>query len=245
MEIELRKLTRFFGGKPALRGLDLVVPEGKVVCIVGASGAGKSVTLKHIVGLLRPDSGQVLIEGRDITRLRESDLYEVRRRFGMIFQDGGLLKSLTVAQNVGLAMKEHRLFPPNEIDRIVAEKLAMVGLRGIENEMPDTLSGGMRKRVSIARALTTNPEAILYDEPTAGLDPPLASQIDRMIRDLNRKIGVTSVVVTHDMLSVFEIADYVYMIHEGSILEAGEPEAFRRSQAPRVVEFLERDRLRV
>ena len=241
MRVEMSQVWKAFGDNQVLRGLDLVVPQGKIVCIVGGSGNGKSVTLKHIAGLLRPDSGSVRVDGQEITRLGERGLIPIRRRIGMVFQDGALLKSLTVGENVGLALREHRLAPRREIPGIVAEKLGLVGLEGIDRETPDSLSGGMRKRVATARALTTNPEIVLYDEPTAGLDPILASQIDELILDLNRRLGVTSVVVTHDMVTVFKIADVVNMIHRGRIIESGTPEEFRRSKVPHVVEFLKRD----
>jgi len=241
MRVELQQLTKRLGSKEVLRGLDLMVPDNQVVCLVGGSGAGKTITLRHVIGLMKPDSGRVLVDGRDIVPLSETELIPVRRRFGMVFQNGGLLTSIPVGRNVSLALREHRLAPKADIPRIVSEKLALVGLAGIENQMPDSLSGGMRKRVSIARALTTGPEIILYDEPTAGLDPPLAAQIDGLILDLNKRLGVGALVVTHDMISVFRIADVVLMIHNGRIVEKGSPEEFKRSEVPEVVEFLQRD----
>ncbi len=240
MEIGVRNLYKSFGENHVLRGLNLTIPEGEVTVIVGGSGSGKSVLLKHLTGLMRPDTGEILIDGRDITHLPESVLFSLRQRIAMIFQSGGLLASLTVGENVGLGLVEHRLAPRPEIPGIVAEKLAVVRLEGKENEMPANLSGGMRKRVSIARALTLSPELILYDEPTAGLDPPMAEAIDDLILELAHHLKVTSVVVTHDLLSIFKLADTVNMLHDGRIIESAPPEEFKASENEIVQNFIRR-----
>jgi len=240
MEIEVRNLHKRFGRNAVLRGIDLSIPAGKITVIVGGSGSGKSVLLKHLTGLIRPDRGEVLVDGRDIARLPESALFPLRQRIAMIFQSGGLLGSLSVGENVALGLVEHKLAPPEKIQEIVREKLALVHLERKEKEMPANLSGGMRKRVSIARALTLNPELILYDEPTAGLDPPMAETIDDLILELARDLKVTTVVVTHDLISIFKLADTINMLHQGHIIESSSPEAILRSSNPIVQEFIKR-----
>ncbi len=243
MEIQIRDLHKSFGDNAVLRGLSLTIRSGEVTVILGGSGSGKSVLLKHIIGLIKPDSGQVLIDGQDIVPLGEQELNEIRRRIGIIFQNGGLLQSLTVGQNVGLALVEHELAPRGEIRRIVAEKLALVGLEGKESEMPANLSGGMRKRAAIARALTVDADALLYDEPTAGLDPPMSKTVDDLIIEMKTRTGCTSVVVTHDLVSVFAIADSIHMLHQGEIVFSGTPKAMLECTDERVRSFLERGRL--
>lgn len=240
MEVKIKNLHKHFGNNYVLRGLNLEIKKGEVSVILGGSGSGKTVLLKHIIGLLRPDSGEILINGRDITTMREQQLLPLRRKIGLVFQTGGLLNSLTVAENVALPLKEHQLASPAEIAKITSEKLELLGLEGKEEEMPGNLSGGMRKRVSIARVLALNPAMILYDEPTSGLDPPMAETIDNLIIELNKRLGITSVVVTHDLQSIFRIADRINMLHEGVILESGTPEEFRRSSNPIIKEFLHR-----
>lgn len=240
MDVVIKNLHKSFGDNHVLRGVDLSVEEGKITVIVGGSGAGKSVLLKLITGLLRPDKGEIYLNGTDITKLNEAQILPLRRKIGLVFQTGGLLNSLTVGENVALPLKEHRLGTREEIEKIVAEKLELLGLKGKENEMPSHLSGGMRKRVSIARVLALNPEMILYDEPTAGLDPPMAENIDSLILDLNKRLNVTTIVVTHDLQSIFKIADTVYMLHKGVIIECGTPEEFKSSSRPEVREFLHR-----
>jgi len=240
LEIQVRNLHKSYGSNKVLRGLNLQIPEGEITVIVGGSGSGKSVLLKHLTGLSRPDSGEILIDGRDITPLPESVLFSLRQRIAMIFQSGGLLGSMTVGENVALGLLEHKLAPREKIAGIVREKLALVRLEGKENEMPANLSGGMKKRVSIARALTLSPELILYDEPTAGLDPPMAEAIDDLILDLSRELKVTSVVVTHDLTSVFKLADTINMLYEGTIIESAPPGDFRTSRNQVVQNFIRR-----
>lgn len=241
MRIEIKNLCKSFRGNAVLKNLNLSIPEGKISVIVGGSGSGKSVLLKHLTGLIRPDSGQVFVGERDITHLSEASLYPLRQRIAMIFQSGGLLGSLTVGENVALGLIEHKLAPRDKIPEIVKEKLALVKLEGKENEMPGNLSGGMRKRVSIARALTLHPELILYDEPTAGLDPPMSETIDDLILKLARDIKVTTVMVTHDLTSVFKLADTVNMLHEGEIIVSSSPDEFKNSKNQIVQSFIRRE----
>jgi len=243
MEIQVRDLHKSFGGNQVLRGLSLEIRSGEIAVIVGGSGSGKSVLLKHLIGLMKPDSGKILIDGHDIVPLGEKDLNDIRRRIGMIFQSGGLLQSLTLGDNVGLALIEHGLAQPNETRRIVAEKLELVGLKGKEQEMPSNLSGGMRKRGAIARALTLDADALFYDEPTAGLDPPMSQTVDDIIREMKEKTGCTSVVVTHDLVSVFSIADSIHMLHRGEIVFTGTREEMLECEDEHVRDFLERGRL--
>ncbi|MBN1868603.1 ATP-binding cassette domain-containing protein [Candidatus Sumerlaeota bacterium] len=240
MEFVVRDMHKSFNGNHVLRGLSLDIAEGKITVVLGGSGCGKTVLLKHLMGILKPDSGSVQIDGKDITHYSERELLPIRIRIGLIFQGGALLNSLSVFENCALGLREHRLEPEKEIRRIVKEKLEILGLGDRLNERPANLSGGMRKRVAIARALTMNPEAILWDEPTTGIDPPRASRIDNMIREMSDRIGVTTVVVTHDLISAFNLADMVYFIHEGRIVESGPPDEFRRSTNEHVREFLRR-----
>jgi len=240
MDIQVENIYKSFGKNHVLRGLNLFVPSGEITVIVGGSGSGKSVLLKHITGLERPDSGEIIIDGRDITELPETALFPLRQRMAMIFQSGGLLASLTVEENVALGLVEHKLAPPAKIRDIVSEKLSLVKLEGKEKEMPANLSGGMRKRVSIARALSLNPEVILYDEPTAGLDPPMAQAIDDLILDLAGNLKVTSVVVTHDLISVFKLAGTINMLYKGKIVESAPPEKFMESDNEIVQDFITR-----
>jgi phospholipid/cholesterol/gamma-HCH transport system ATP-binding protein len=240
MEIMVKDLYKRFGNNKVLQGINLNIPAGKITMIVGGSGSGKSVLLKHLTGLIRPDKGEVIVDGRDITVLPESALFPLRQRIAMIFQSGGLLASLSVGENVALGLVEHKLVPRRKIPEIVAEKLALVHLEGKEDEMPANLSGGMRKRVSIARALTLNPELILYDEPTAGLDPPMAETIDDLILELARDLKVTTVVVTHDLISVFKLADSINMLYEGKIIDSSAPRDFLNSTNPIIQEFIKR-----
>jgi phospholipid/cholesterol/gamma-HCH transport system ATP-binding protein len=221
--------------------VDLEFAEGELSVIVGASGTGKSVLLKHVVGLLKPDAGRILVDGQDIVALSEDNLMAVRRRFGMIFQSAGLLQSLTVGQNVGIVLEELQGKGAAEAGEIVAAKLKAVGLDGREGQMPATLSGGQRKRAAIARALTTEADCLLFDEPTAGLDPVIAATIDEVIREVNETTGATTIVVTHDLASIFAIAQKVHMLHEGKVIFSGTTDEFRASDDKRIQEFLARD----
>lgn len=239
MKLEVKDLHRSFGSNHVLRGATLEIPAHQVSLIVGGSGCGKSVLLKHLIGLLKPDRGQVLVDGKDITHIPERRLGSIRQRFGMVFQSGALLASMSVEDNVALGLHDQRL-PKSKLSDIVAEKLELVGLAGKQREMPTNLSGGMRKRVAIARALTMDPEVFLYDEPTTGLDPPMATAIDTLIRDLSEKLNKTTVVVTHDLVSIFTIARRVSMIHEGRIIFNGTPEEMERNPQEVVQRFIAR-----
>lgn len=238
--IDVRQLHKWFRDNHVLRGIDLKIPAGTATVIVGGSGAGKSVLLKHIVGLLRPDSGNIYVFGQEIPKRYGRKLEELRRRFAMVFQGSALLNSLTVGQNVGLGLVEEGRLSREEIEQLVREKLALVGLGGKESLLPGELSGGMRKRVAIARALAMNPEIILFDEPTTGLDPVMAENIDSLIADLRHRLKKTVVIVTHDMDSAFKIADLICMIYEGKIVEQGPPETFCKSTNPIVEQFISR-----
>lgn len=240
--IEIKNLKKSFGKKQVLRGVDLNIDKGKTTFIIGSSGCGKSVLLKHIIGLLKPDEGSVIIDGEDITKMNDKELYYTRNKFGFLFQSAALFDSMTVAENIGLGLVENNNMPQEQIDKIVSEKLSLVDLEGIENLKPSELSGGMRKRVGLARALACNPEFILYDEPTTGLDPITSDSIDKLIDSLakNKKLKVTSIVVTHDIFSVYEIADTVAMMYEGKIHWEGTPEDLQKTDDKIVREFLER-----
>jgi phospholipid/cholesterol/gamma-HCH transport system ATP-binding protein len=230
-------LHRTFNGHEVLRGLDFEVNPGEIFVIMGPSGSGKTVLLKHLIGLEEPDSGEILINDESIGNPHLMEQY----RLAMVFQSGGLLNSLTVGENVGLYLAEHRLKHPTEIARIVAEKLSVVGLKGQEDKLPSELSGGMKKRVAIARALVMEPQLILYDEPTSELDPISASIIGEEIVNLQNEIAVTSIVVSHDRALAFGIADRIAMINEGRILAVGTPGEIRRSTDTAIVQFLSAD----
>lgn len=235
VRLEVRNLHKSYAGQPALNGIDLDIKAGEIFVIMGPSGSGKSVLLKHMIGLEQPDSGDILIEGKSILG---SDDVANRFRLAMVFQSGALFNSLTVGQNVSLYLTEHRLKPSAEIARIVAEKLAIVGLKDIEQKYPSELSGGMKKRVAIARALVAEPQLILYDEPTSELDPMIAITIAEEILRLNRRTGVTSVIVTHDRELGFGIAHRIGMINEGRILATGTPAEIKTSTDPLIQKFL-------
>ncbi len=245
--IEIKNLKKSFGTNQVLKGVNLNIEKGKTTVIIGASGCGKSVLLKHIIGLLHPDEGEILIDGEDITRMDEKELYKIRNKFGFLFQGAALFDSMTVAENVGLGMSENTTMPQEEIHKIAKEKLALVDLEGIENLKPSELSGGMKKRVGLARALACNPEFILYDEPTTGLDPVSSDSIDHLIHSLakNEKLSVTSIVVTHDIFSVYEVADTVAMMYDGIIHFEGTPSDLEHTQDKIVREFLERTEKRM
>jgi phospholipid/cholesterol/gamma-HCH transport system ATP-binding protein len=238
MEIQVQDLHKSFDGNPVLRGVSLTIPAGRVTVIIGGSGTGKSVFLKHLIGLIRPDSGSIRIDGQEINRLRERELMPIRRRIGYIFQGGALLASMSVGENVALGLVENRRFTRGRAAAVAREKLALVGLEGQFDVWPENLSGGMLKRAAIARALTLDPECILYDEPTAGLDPPRARQIEELILNVARREKVNSVVVTHDMDSVRRIADLVYMLNEGRIIFSGGVAELMQASEPVVREFV-------
>ena len=237
VSVQVRGLRRSFGGQEVLRGLDFDVRPGEIFVIMGPSGSGKSVLLRHIIGLEPPDAGEILVNGESIQTVGVMDKF----RMAMVFQSGALLNSLTVGENVGLYLHEHRLRAPADIDRIVAEKLEVVGLKGTESKMPSELSGGMKKRAAIARALVIEPQLILYDEPTGELDPLSAVVIGEEILNLNRRIGVTSLVVSHDRDLAFGIAQRMAVINEGQIIAIGSPEEVKRSHHPVIRQFLQAD----
>lgn len=240
--IEIKNLKKSFGKNHVLKGVNLNIEKGKTTFIIGSSGCGKSVLLKHIIGLLKPDEGQIFIDGEEITTMKDKELYRIRNKFGFLFQGSALFDSMTVAENIGLGLSENTDKTQDEIDQIAKEKLGLVDLDGIENMKPSELSGGMKKRVGLARALACNPEFILYDEPTTGLDPITSDSIDHLIDSIakNEKLKVTSIVVTHDMISVDAIADTVAMMYDGVIHFEGTPEELRNTRDTIVREFLER-----
>jgi len=240
--IELIGLKKNFGAKQVLKGVDLKIESGKTTVIIGSSGCGKSVLLKHIVGLLKPDEGNVIVDGEDVSTMNEKELYKMRNNIGFLFQSAALFDSMTVGENVGVGLRENTNTSQKEIQRIISEKLELVDLKGTEDLMPSELSGGMRKRVGLARALACSPHYILYDEPTTGLDPITSDTIDKLIDSLakNKELKVTSIVVTHDIFSVYEVADHVAMMFEGVVHFEGTPKELESTQDPIVREFLER-----
>ncbi len=237
--IELVEVSKILGEKTVLDHLTLKIPKGEIFVILGRSGSGKSVTLKLMVGLMRPDRGRVLVDGMDMTALADREVREARLKFGFVFQFGALINWLSVLENVALPLREHRRLAEEEIRRRVKEKLELVQLGDDEDKMPAELSGGMRKRVGIARALILEPHAILYDEPTTGLDPVRSNSIQQVILDMNRRLGVTSVVVTHELQVAYRIAHRIGFLAGGRILEVGTPEQIRNSENPAVQHFLE------
>jgi phospholipid/cholesterol/gamma-HCH transport system ATP-binding protein len=236
--IEIINLHKSFGSFPVLRGVNLAVEQGESVTVIGGSGSGKSVLIKHIIGLLFPDRGQVKVAGQVLNALDEAGLNEVRKKFGMLFQGAALFDSLSVWENVAFGLKQHTRKSDKEIRAIATQKLALVGLKDVEDKMPVDLSGGMKKRVGLARAIAMDPEIILYDEPTTGLDPITADAINDLIVDLRRKLGVTSVAITHDMHSAYKISDRIAMLYKGEILETGTPDDIRNTVNPIVRQFI-------
>jgi phospholipid/cholesterol/gamma-HCH transport system ATP-binding protein len=239
--IEINNLHKSFGGKKVLDGINLKIDTGETIVIIGRSGSGKSVLIKHVVGLLDPDEGYVKVEDQRVDELNEKDLYNLRRRFGFLFQGSALFDSMTVEENVSLPLVESSNgYTKSQVQNIVAEKLEIVGLPDIQKLKPSELSGGMKKRVALARALVTTPEYILYDEPTTGLDPIMSDSIDNLIKDLGTKLNVTSVVVTHDMYSVKNVADKVAMIHDGKMYFVGKPQDLLNSDDAVIIDFIKR-----
>jgi len=236
--IEVIDLHKTFGGKKVLQGMNLTVDRGKIVVVIGQSGSGKSVLIKHMIGLLKPDSGEIRIDGVDICCLLEEEFHKLRRRFGMLFQGAALFDSLTVGQNVAFGLERYTDLPPGQRDEIIKDSLAKVGLRGVEDLMPYELSGGMKKRVGLARAIAYRPEIILYDEPSTGIDPIRADAINDLIIQMKEDLGVTSVVITHDMVSAYKIADKIAMLYGGKIIEEGTPEEIERSENEIVQQFI-------
>lgn len=236
--IKSENVVKRFGDRTILNGISLEIYKGETFVIMGGSGCGKSTFLRHVIGALKPDSGSIELLGKPLAGLSEDEMDKLRKRIGMCYQGSALFDSMTVGENVSLPLKEHTKLDQSVIDIVVKMKLELVGLRGFEDLMPSQLSGGMRKRVGLARAIAMDPEIIFYDEPTAGLDPIVAGVIDKLIIDLSKKLNITSVVVTHDMKSVFSIADRVAMLYEGKVLEVGEPDRMRSSKNEMVQQFI-------
>ncbi|HBB17823.1 MAG: ABC transporter ATP-binding protein [Syntrophus sp. RIFOXYC2_FULL_54_9] len=236
--IKLVDLHKSFRTQKVLDGLDLEIEAGKTTVIIGRSGGGKSVLLKHIIGLIRPDSGEVLIDGTDITRLGDRDLNEIRKKFGMLFQEAALFDSMTVGENVAFPLREHTRMKEEDIRRTVADRLNAVGLTGVEEKMPSELSGGMRKRVGLARAIAMQPQIVLFDEPTTGLDPVMTEAINRLIIETQKNFNLTAVVISHDIQSIFTVGHRIAMLYEGKIIAYGTPEELKASRNPVIVQFL-------
>lgn len=236
--IEVKDLHKSFGSFVVHRGINLVIPKSAMTVIVGPSGTGKSVLLKQLMGLLKPDRGEIIVDGVDITKIDKRQLVDIRKKFGMLFQNGALFDSMTVYENVAFPLREHTKYKESKIKEIVFEKLRLVGLKDVENKMPAELSGGMRKRVGLARAIALEPDIILYDEPTTGLDPIMRDVVDNLIYDTQKELKITSVVISHDIDSVFKIADYVAMIYNGLIVFSGPLSEFKESDNPYVKQFL-------
>lgn len=236
--IRIENLVREFEGRRVLDGINLDVYKGETLVVMGGSGCGKSTLLRHIIGGLKPDSGKVYLFGKDITSAKESELDEIRKKFGMLFQSAALFDSLTVDGNVSLPLREHTKLDEHIIKIVVKMKLELVGLRGFGQLYPSQISGGMKKRVGLARAIALDPEVVFYDEPTAGLDPIVGGVIDKLILDLSDKLSITSVVVTHDMNSIFRIADRIAMLHKGKILQVGTPDEIRNTKNEIVKQFI-------
>ncbi len=234
----IQEVSKSFDGHQVLKDVDLDIKAGESIVIIGQSGGGKSVLLKHLVKLLEPDEGEVIFDGQNLSTLGPRKLVKARRRIGMLFQSAALFDSLTVAENVGLGLKESREYQPPEITDIVTEKLKLVGLVSAAEKYPSELSGGMRKRVGLARAIATNPEVLLYDEPTTGLDPITADMINDLIIELNEKLRVTSVAVTHDMTSAYKIADRIVMLYQGRVEFDGRPDDVRSTDNQVVRQFV-------
>lgn len=236
--IELKHVSKAFGHLVVLDGLDLSIEAGQSLVVIGASGTGKSVLLKHIVGLLKPDEGEVWFDGQRVDVIPDRKLMDLRQRFGFLFQMGALFDSLNVGENVAFPLVEHTRRPAREVADVVAKKLEMVGLPGFEKKMPGQLSGGQRKRVALARAIALDPQVILYDEPTTGLDPVRSDVINKLIVKLKTELKVTSITVTHDMASAFKIADRIVMLHQGKLLFDGAPDQIQHAADPIVRQFV-------
>lgn len=236
--IKIIDLHKSFGLTRVLQGVDLEIARGETMVIIGQSGSGKSVLLKHLMGILKPDKGEIWIDGLEITRLGDEEILRISRKFGMLFQAAALFDSMTVGENVAFGLERHTEHTPEEILRIVAESLERVGLRGVEGLMPYELSGGMKKRVGLARAIAYRPEIILYDEPSTGLDPIRADSINDLIIQTKKDLCATSVVITHDMTSSYKVADRIAMLYKGRIIEIGTPSEIQASENPVVRQFI-------
>ncbi len=236
--IKAQDVYKAFGERRILNGVNLEVYKGETFVIMGGSGCGKSTFLRHLTGALKPDKGKVYLLEKDLSALSEKDMDEVRKKIGMSFQHSALFDSMTVRENINLALREHTKLEDSVIDIVVKMKLELVGLRGFEDLLPSQISGGMKKRVGLARAIAMDPQIVFYDEPTAGLDPIVGGVIDKLILDLSKKLSITSIVVTHDMNSVFRIADRIAMLYQGKIVETGTRDEIRDSKNPLVRQFI-------
>lgn len=236
--IEIRDLHKSFDRKKVLDGIDVTLGKNEILAIIGPSGCGKSTILRLIIGLFAPTSGDIIVNGRSIIGLDKDQMIDIRKHIGMVFQSSALFDSLSVGENVAFGLREHTNYQEAQIRKIVSEKLKLVGLEGVEELMPSELSGGMQKRVSLARALATEPEIILYDEPTTGLDPITALAIEDLILDIHKKLGTSAIVVTHMMSTVYKIADRIIMLHNGKIIDAGTPEEVQRTNDQVVRQFV-------
>jgi len=237
--ISLQNIEKSLGGKPVLRGVSIEVEKGESLVIVGGSGQGKSVTLKHMIGLMQPDSGHVYVMGQDLCCMKPRDLNEFRQHFGMAFQEGALFDSMSVFENIAFPLRRHTKMTEDEIRVRVEECVNQVHLPGVETKRPSELSGGMRRRVGFARAISLKPDILLFDEPTTGLDPVISDVIADLMIEIDRTLDTTTVSITHDMKVAFKIADRVAMLHHGQIIEEGTPEQFQRSTNPMVQQFIE------
>lgn len=242
--IKVTDLNKYFRQRHVLKNVNFEVKKGETLVVIGASGSGKSTLLKLLIGLIQPEEGKIFIDGEEISHMSEEELDQVRLKMGMVFQYSALFDSMSVGDNVGFGLREHSRLSEDEIGRIIKEKLKLVELEGFENYMPNELSGGMKKRVSLARAIAFEPSILLYDEPSSGLDPITSARIDELIVQMQKVLGVTSIVVTHDMKSAFYIADRIAMIYEGEMIAIGTPDEIRHSSDARVQEFIDVSRIR-
>ena len=237
--IEIRNLHKSFADKKVLQGVDLDIASGQTTTIIGGSGSGKSVLFKHIIGLMKPDAGSILVDGEDITRMGENDLYRMVEKFGLVFQSGALFDSMSVGKNVAFGIPHRKNMTQADIDAVIAHSLTQVGLSDISHMLPAELSGGMKKRVAIARVIARKPQIIMFDEPTTGLDPIMADIINDLIIKVSDDEGITSIVITHDMVSAYKISDMIAVLFEGRIIETGSPDEIRNTKNPIVRQFIE------
>lgn len=236
--IQVVDLHKSFGQKSVLQGVNLQVKRGETMVVIGQSGSGKTVLIKHIIGLLKPDRGKIFVDGVEITRLKDDELHRITRRFGMLFQGTALFDSMTVSQNVSFGLERYTDFSREKIDELVRENLVKVGLKGVEDFMPHELSGGMRKRVALARAIAYSPDIILYDEPSTGIDPIRADAINELMVTMKQQMKVTNLIITHDMVSAYKVADRIAMLYGGKVIEEGSPEEIKNSENPVVQQFI-------